>query len=42
MRDLSCGVTYTAAHGNAKSFNPLSEAKDGTYILTDTSQESSS
>ena len=30
-------MTYTIAHGNAGSFNPLSEARDRTHILTDTS-----
>ena len=32
-------ATYTTAHGNAKSwsFNPLSEARDGSLILMDTS-----
>ena len=31
-------VTYTAAHGNTRSFNPLSEARDRTHILMYTSQ----
>ena len=26
-------ATYTTAHGNAGSFNPLSEARDGTHNL---------
>ena len=30
--------TYTAAHGNAGSFNPLSDARDQTCILMDISQ----
>ena len=30
--------TYTTAHGNTGSFNPLSEARDGTCILVDTNQ----
>ena len=30
-------VTYITAHGNARSFNPLSEARDQTCILMDTS-----
>ena len=29
-------VTYTTAHDKARSFNPLSEAKDRTHILMDT------
>ena len=29
---------YTTAHGNAGSFNPLSKARDRTYILMDSSQ----
>ena len=29
--------TYTKAHGNAWSFNPLSEARDQTHVLMDTS-----
>ena len=29
-------VTYTTAHGNARSFNPLSEAKDRTCVLKNT------
>ena len=31
-------VTYTTAHGNARSLNILSEARDQTCILMDTSQ----
>ena len=31
-------VTYTTAHGNAKSFNPLSEARDWTCVLMDNSR----
>ena len=31
-------MTYPAAHSNAGSFNPLSEAKDQTHVLMDTSQ----
>ena len=31
-------VTYPTAHDNARSFNPLSEARDQTHILMDTSQ----
>ena len=30
-------LTYAAAPGNAGSFNPLSEARDPSCILTDTS-----
>ena len=33
MQDLSLVITYTAAQGNAGSFNLLSEAKDRTCIL---------
>ena len=29
-------ATYTTAHGNAGSFNPLSEARDQTRVLMDT------
>ena len=40
---LQCGVqamsvTYTTAHGNARSFNLLSKARDQTCILMDMSQ----
>ena len=31
-------ATYTAAHGNAGILNPLSEARDQTHILVDTSR----
>ena len=31
--DPSLSVTYTTAHGTAGSFNPLSEARDGTLVL---------
>ena len=31
-------MTYTTAHGNVGSFNPLSKARDPTCILLDTSQ----
>ena len=31
-------ATYTAAHGNTRSFKPLSEARDLTQILMDTSR----
>ena len=31
-------VTYTTAHGQRWILNPLSEARDGTCILTDASQ----
>ena len=31
-------LTYTTAHSNAGSFNPLSEARDGTCTFMDTSQ----
>ena len=31
-------MTYTTAHGNARSFNPLSEARDRTHVLMDTSR----
>ena len=31
-------VTYTAAQGNARSPDPLNEARDGTRVLTDTSR----
>ena len=27
-QDLKRSVTYTTAHGNTRSFNPLSEARD--------------
>ena len=30
-------ATYTTAHGNTESFNPLSKARDQTCILMDTS-----
>ena len=30
-------ATYTTAHGNTRSFNTLSKARDRTCILTDTS-----
>ena len=30
-------MTYTTAHGNTRSFNLLSGARDGTHILMDTS-----
>ena len=36
--DQAASATYTTAHGSASSFNPLSEARDGTCILMDTSQ----
>ena len=32
----AASATYTIVHGNARSFNPLSEAKDWTCILMDT------
>ena len=38
MADTSLSETYTSAHGNAGSFNPLSEARDQTHVLMDTSQ----
>ena len=31
-------MTYTTAHSNSGSFNPLSEASDGIFVLMDTSQ----
>ena len=31
-------MTYTTAHGNIRSFNPLNNARDRTRILMDTSQ----
>ena len=31
-------ATYTTAHSNAGSFNPLSEARDPTYVFMDPSQ----
>ena len=31
-------MTYTTAHGNARSPTPLSEVRDQTQILMDTSQ----
>jgi len=31
-------ATYTAVHNNARSFNPLSKARDQTCILMDISQ----
>ena len=31
-------VTYTTAHGNVGSFNPLSKTRDHTCFLMDTSQ----
>ena len=34
----AASATYTTAEGNTKSFNPLSEARDRTHILMDTSQ----
>ena len=34
----AASVTYTTAHGTTGSFNPLSEARDQTHILMDTSQ----
>jgi len=48
MPDLSAFVTYTAAQGNAlhhsawqcQILNPLSEARDQTHVLMDTSQVS--
>ena len=38
MPDPSHFATYTTAQGNTGPFNPLSEAKDQTQILMDTSQ----
>ena len=38
VSNLSRVWTYTTAHGNAGSFNPLSEARDRTCILMDESQ----
>ena len=37
----SASVTYTTAHGNARSFNPLNKAKDQTCILRATMSGSS-
>ena len=31
-------MTYSTPHGNARSFNPLSKARDQTHILMDTSR----
>ena len=36
--DLSESATYTTAHSNARSFDPLSKARDGTQILIDSSR----
>ena len=38
MRDSiqNRSANYTAAHGNARSFNPCSEARDQTSVLMDT------
>ena len=38
LPDSSMYATYTTAHGNAGSFNPLSKARDWTHILMDTGQ----
>ena len=35
--DLTASVTYTIAHGNTGSLNPLSKTRDPTHILMDTS-----
>ena len=35
---LESRLTYTTAHSNARSFNPLSEARDQTHILMGISQ----
>ena len=37
LPDASWNATYTGAHDNAGSFNPLSKARDWTHILMDTS-----
>ena len=36
-RIQAVSVTYSTALGNAGSFNPLSEARDRTHVLMDTS-----
>ena len=34
----AASATYATGHGNAGAFNPLSEARDWTHVLMDTSQ----
>lgn len=34
----AASMTYTTAHGNARSFKPLNEARDWTHSLIDTSR----
>ena len=33
----AASVTFTTTHGNARSFNPLSKARDQTFVIMDTS-----
>ena len=35
--DQAASATYTTAHSNVRSFNPLRRARDQTHILMDTS-----